>query len=95
MAESPLLIGFVVLLVLFIAAPLLAALGFADRPMVFLQLAFVAATAAAIWGVVNEHPMTEYAVWSMYGAGIALAGLMVWRSRKKDAAQEFEDSTRL
>lgn len=95
MLDSPLLIGFVVLLVLFIAAPLMAALGVSDRPMVFLQLAFVAATAAAVWGVVNEHPMTEYAVWSMYGAGVALAGLMIWRSRKKDEPQELEDSTRL
>lgn len=92
MADSPLLIGFIVLIVLIVTVALMGAFGLADRVMFLLQLAFVSAAATAVWGAISEHVLTEYAVWTMYVVGLLLAGLMVLRSSQKEPPHRFEDS---
>ncbi|QKV52618.1 hypothetical protein [Comamonas antarctica] len=92
MVDSPLLIGFVVLVVLMLTVVLMGAFGAADRFMFVLQLAFVCAAASAVWGAMNELAMTEYAVWTMYAVGVSLAVLMILRSHQKDPPHEVDES---
>lgn len=93
MPDSSLHIAVVILVILGMLLTLLTVLKLADPLIFFAQLVFVTATSAAVWGAFFDHPATDYAVWTMYGAGIALAALMVWRSLPKKAAPtEFKDS---
>lgn len=87
MPEFPLLIGFVVLIIVTITLALMAVFRLADTFIFCAQLAFVVATVAAVWGAFSGSPNTEYAVWSMYGTGILLAGLMIWRSMSQIGAR--------
>lgn len=92
MVNSPSFIGFIVLVVLIVTFALISAFAFADRLMFFLQMTFVGSAATAVWGAMTRHALTEYAVWTMYVVSIALAGLMVLRSRKQGPPPDFEAS---
>jgi len=92
MFDSPLILGVGVLTIVGITLTLMTVFRLADSLVFLAQLAFVAATVGAVLGALSNHPFTEYAVWIMYGAGLMLAALMVWRTiPKKSQSPEFED----
>lgn len=79
MPDFPIFIAGAVLAVLVGAVVLMAAFGFAERIIFFLQLAFALSAASALWCVFSERSATEYAVWTMYLTGLALMVEMMRR----------------
>lgn len=79
MPDFPVFIAAAVLAALVGAVVLMAAFGWADRIIFFLQLAFVLSAATALWCAFAKHSNAEYAVWTMYLSGLALAVLMIRR----------------
>lgn len=79
MPDFPVFIAAAVLAALVSAVVLMAAFGLADRIIFFLQLAFVLSAATALWCAFAKHSLAEYAVWTMYLSGLALAVLMIRR----------------
>ena len=96
MAEFPIFIASAVLVALVIAILLMVVLGFADRIVFFLQMAFFLSAGTALWCVFKQHWLTEYAVWTMYLSAIALAILMLQRTsinkRRSNKPPRFQDS---
>lgn len=79
MPEFPIFIAGAVLAALVAAVVLMAAFGFADRIIFFLQLAFALSAASALWCVFSKRSATDYAVWTMYLTGFALMVEMMRR----------------
>lgn len=96
MSEFPYFIASAVLIAFVCSLVLMAVFGFADKIIFFLQLAFVLSAGTALWCVFSRHWITEYAVWTMYLSGIALALLMIRRvlpnKRSSNRSQRFQDS---
>lgn len=96
LAEFPIFIASAVLVALGGAIVLMAVLGFADRIVFFLQMAFFLSASTALWCVFTQHWLTEYAVWTMYLSAIALAILMLQRTlfstRRSNKPPRFQDS---
>lgn len=79
MPDFPVFVVVAVLVALVSALLLMAAFGFADRIIFFLQLAFVLSAGAALWCAFSKNLFAEYAVWTMYLTGFSLMVLMVRR----------------
>lgn len=79
MFDFPILIAVAVLVALVSAVVLMAAFGLSDRIIFFLQLAFALSAGTALWCAFSKHWLAEYAVWTMYLSGLALAVLMIRR----------------
>lgn len=86
--DFPIFIAGAVLVALVGAVVLMAAFGFADRIIFFLQLAFALSATSALWCVFSKRSATEYAVWTMYLTGLALMVEMVRRflPKKQDSS---------
>ena len=86
MTDFPILIAVAVLVALVSAVVLMAAFGLSDRIIFFLQLAFALSAGTALWCAFSKHWLAEYAVWTMYLSGLALAVLMIRRFLPKKPA---------
>jgi len=85
LTDFPIFIAAAVLAALASAVVLMVAFGLADRIIFFLQLAFALSAGTALWCAFSKHSLAEYAVWTMYLSGLALAVLMVRRILPKRA----------